>query len=372
VSPLLGCVNYLRFYLINQFVLFIVNPSLGCIEFGFNLAMITCYGEALIDLIVSPYSRNSLRTGSQACLGGSVFNFCIASARQSMSTAYLNPLSHDSFGAQFRQLLLAEGVTLASPMPSALPTSIAVVQLDEAGKASYAFHREAVADRSLSAERAIAALPASTQVLHTGCLMLVPTDWPKTRAILQAATTQGVCITVDANLRTVACPDLVPYRASVRAACAMAHVAKVSDDDLVALGADAALVARDPVGAARSMLMPSAMPQGANARAKQPALIALTLGAAGAWLVTLTGQYFQPSPQGITVADTVGAGDSFFAALLANIERQGVLSPTALYAAHDATVWQGALAHAVAAATINVQRVGCNPATWAETVAFAL
>jgi fructokinase len=367
----LGCVNYLRFYLINQFVLFIVNPSLGCIEFGFNLAMITCYGEALIDLIVSPYSRSSLRTGSQACLGGSVFNFCIASARQGLPTAYLNPLSHDSFGAQFRQLLLAEGVALASPVPSALPTSIAAVQLDHAGKASYAFHREAVADRSLSAAQAIAALPADTQVLHTGCLMLVPQDWPTTRALLQAAAAQGACITVDANLRTVVCPDLLPYRASVLAACALAHVVKVSDDDLVALGMDAALVASDPVVAARSVLGRNAVGmEGVQVPDKRnPALIALTLGAAGAWLLTPNAQYFQASPKGITVADTVGAGDSFFAALLAYLQRQGVLSPTSLEASLQANVLQAALAHAVAAATINVMRVGCNPASWDETVA---
>jgi fructokinase len=335
--------------------------------------MITCYGEALIDLIVSPYSQSSLRTDSQACLGGSVFNFCIASARQGMATAYLNPLSHDSFGAQFRKLLLAEGVALASPKPSLLPTSIAVVQLDEAGKASYAFHREAVADRSLSSAQAIAALPATTQVLHTGCLMLVPQDWPTTRALLQAAAAQGACITVDANLRTVVCPDLLPYRASVLAACAMANVVKVSDDDLVALGVDAALVARSPVHAARSLLMPGlAAPPGGSPgsqRANEPALVALTLGAAGAWLITPEAQYFQPSPASITVADTVGAGDSFFAALLAHLQRQSVLSPQNLAASLQASVLQGALAHAVAAATVNVMRVGCNPATWDETVA---
>jgi fructokinase len=329
--------------------------------------MITCYGEALIDLIVSPYSQTSLRTDSQACLGGSVFNFCIASARQGLATAYLNPLSHDSFGVQFRKLLLAEAVTLACTAPSALPTSIAVVQLDAAGKASYAFHREAVADRDLSAQQAIATLPASTHVLHTGCLMLVPTDWPKTRAILQAASLQGACITVDANLRTVVCPDLVPYRASVLAACALAHVVKVSDDDLLALGADAALVASDPVQAARKMLMPK---HAMHKHLLQPALIALTLGATGAWLITHDTQVFQSSPQGITVADTVGAGDSFFAALLAYLERQGVLTPQALLAQHSMKVWQGALQHAVAAATINVMRVGCNPATWAETAAY--
>ena len=320
--------------------------------------MMTCYGEALIDLIVSPYSPNSMRTASQACLGGSVFNFCIAAARQGMPTAYLNPVSHDSFGQQYRQLLTTEGVLLASPAPSQHPTAMAVVQLDAQGKASYAFHREAVADRDISAAQAIAALPAGTSVVHTGCLMLVPQDWPKTQALLHAAAQRGACITVDANLRTVVCPDLAPYRASVLAACAMAHVVKVSDDDLVDIGLLSQ--SKDPVSAARALLdHPTTQ------------MVALTLGAQGAWLVTRHTQVFQPSPAGISVADTVGAGDSFFAALLAQLQHQQLLSPHALSSQLTTASLHAALIHAVAAASINVTRVGCNPATWQETVRAA-
>jgi fructokinase len=320
--------------------------------------MLTCFGEALIDLIVSPYSRSSLRTDSQACLGGSIFNFCIASARQGLSTNYLNPLSHDSFGQQYRALLQTEGVQLASAVPSSLPTSIAVVQLDTQGKASYAFHREAVADRDMTAAQAVAALPTNTTVLHTGCLMLVPQDWPKTRAVIDAAQrTLNACITVDANLRTVVCHDIAPYRASVLAACAMAHIVKVSDDDLKDLGV-MQTGATDPVAAARSLLQSDATQ-----------LVALTLGAAGAWLITRQQTIFQASPADLEVADTVGAGDSFFAALLAHLQRSGVLSPAALQGDLPAAILQAALAHAVTAAGINVTRVGCNPATWDETVA---
>ena len=320
--------------------------------------MLTCFGEALIDLIVSPYSHGSLRTDSQACLGGSIFNFCIASARQGLATSYLNPLSHDSFGQQYRAILQTEGVQLASALHSSLPTSMAVVQLDTQGKASYAFHREAVADRDMTAPQAVAALPAATTVLHTGCLMLVPQDWPKTRAVMRAAQhTLGACVTVDANLRTVVCPDITPYRASVLAACAMAHVVKVSDDDLKDLGLMDAPSA-DPVAAARSLL-----------QAGTTQLVALTLGATGAWLVTRQHTMFQASPADIKVADTVGAGDSFFAALLAYLQRAGVLSLAALQRDLQADVLQSALVHAVTAAGINVTRVGCDPATWDETLA---
>jgi fructokinase len=361
----MDCVNYSRNYLINQFVLLIENPNSDVFILLSNLPMLTCYGEALIDLIVSPYSHKSMRTDSQACLGGSVFNFCIASARQGVATTYLNPISSDSFGDQYRQWLQTEGVTLASRSPSRLPTSMAIVQLDAQGKARYAFHREAVADRDMTAGQAIAALPVNTTVLHTGCLMLVPTDWPTTCALLQAALALGAVVTVDANLRTVVCPDLAPYRASVLAACAMAHVVKVSDDDLVDLGAAPAQVAADPVAVARAILLDNHS-AGLKCATK---LIALTLGAAGAWLVTRQTEVFVPSAPGLVVADTVGAGDSFFAALLAYLSRQQVLSPAGLATQMPTHLLQSALAHAVAAAGINVTRVGCDPATWAETVA---
>jgi fructokinase len=369
----MDCVHYSRIYLINQFVLLIENPNPAVFFLRSNLFMLTCYGEALIDLIVSPYSHKSMRTDSQACLGGSVFNFCIASARQDVATTYLNPISSDSFGDQYRKWLQTEGVTLASRSPSLLPTSLAVVQLDAQGKARYAFHREAVADRDMTAGQAIAALPVNTTVLHTGCLMLVPTDWPTTRALLQAALALGAVVTVDANLRTVVCPDLAPYRASVLAACAMAHVVKVSDDDLVDLGAAPAQVAADPVAAARALLQSSQGVQGVQGTGSgcTTQLIALTLGAAGAWLVTRQTQVFVPSAPGLVVADTVGAGDSFFAALLAYLSRQQVLSPAGLATQLPTPLLQSALAHAVAAAGINVTRVGCNPATWAETVVAA-
>jgi len=319
--------------------------------------MITCYGEALIDLIVSPYSLRSMCTDSQACLGGSVLNFCIASARQGVATAYLNPLSFDSFGAQFRAILAHEGVALAFSQPSRQPTSIAVVQLDAAGKASYAFHREAVADRDVSAEQAIAALPAAATLLHTGCLMLVPADWPKTHSLLQAAHARGMLVSVDANLRTVVCPDLAPYRASVLAACAMAQVVKVSDDDVKDLG-----LAGDDVVATAGQLLANATTQ----------LVALTLGAQGAWLITRSQQCFVPSPQGLRVADTVGAGDSFGAALLAYLHKQGAATVAALNDGLPLPLMQAALQHAVTAASINVTRVGNNPATWGETVAAAV
>ncbi len=322
--------------------------------------MIACYGEALVDLIVSPYSRGELRTDSQACLGGSVFNFCIAAQRQGMEAVYLNALSHDSFGRQFAQILQTEGVRLDAQAPCPEPTSIAVVQLDAAGKASYAFHRIAVADTARAATKIIANWLSHTTALHTGCLMLVPTQWAQTHALMNHAQARGCLISVDANLRPAVCADIASYRESVLAACGMAHVVKVSDDDLIALSLlPAAHNLQEAIQAGRTLFE----------RSIETQLVALTLGAQGACLLTRNAHAMQTAPSGIVVQDTVGAGDSFMAALLAWLNANDLLTPQALQKGIAKPVLEKALSHAVTAASLCVQRVGCDPATWGETVA---
>jgi fructokinase len=325
--------------------------------------MIACYGEALVDLIVSPYSQEQLRSDSLACLGGSVFNFCLAAQRQGMQALYLNALSGDIFGRQFAQVLQQEGVKLDAA-PCREPTSIAVVQLDAQGKATYAFHREMVADTARSAAEIIANWQPKVTALHTGCLMLTPAAWQQTQQIVAHAASQGCVISVDANLRLAVCPDASTYVPCVLRACAMAHVVKVSDDDLLALGMLAASELSDAnavVQAARQLFNQS----------NQTQLIALTLGERGAWLLTREHQLFQSAPQRIEVADTVGAGDSFIAALLAYLDTKGWLQIALLTNGLPSEVLKAALRHAVSAAAVCVQRVGCDPASWGEAELLA-
>lgn len=321
--------------------------------------LVACYGEALVDVILQPYAQaRALSNAATACLGGSVFNFCLASARQGLATAYLNPLSADAFGKQFQAIMRAEGIELPlaarNDQASALPTSLAMVQLQKDAKASYIFHRESVADRSATAMETIAVMPTGTTLLHTGCLTLVPQDWPTTRRIVEHARARDICISLDANLRPAVCSDIVNYRAAVMHALSLAHVAKVSDDDLQALGLDIS----SPLAAAQELM------RGTNIQ-----LLALTLGAQGAWLLSRSAQVYALPPSGLKVVDTVGAGDCFYAGLLACLAQRGMLTSGSLGGLLLGEL-QPALVHAIAAASINVQRSGCDPATWQETVAL--
>jgi fructokinase len=328
--------------------------------------MIACYGEALVDLFVSPYSQGELRTDSQACLGGSVFNFCLAAQRQGLDSLYLNALSVDSFGRQFDHLLQKEGVQLDAK-PCSEPTSMAVIQLDVQGKASYAFHRNAVADTARSAHEIVAHWRSEVSLLHTGCLMLAPSSWDQTRQIIAHAVAQGSVISVDANLRPAAVSNAKEYARCVREACHAAHVLKFSDDDLVALGL---LNAQDVANTNAVCLVAQKFLSSHNASSATQ-LIALTLGERGACLLTRTHTIIQAVPKGVTVKDTVGAGDSFAAALLAHLHSQKLLSVEALSDGLTEQALQTALRHATAAASICVQRMGCDPASWGEAEILA-
>jgi fructokinase len=310
--------------------------------------LVVTYGEALVDLIEQQDGRFT------AVLGGSVANFTLAAARLGMAATYLNPLSTDSFGSRFARHLGADGIRLASSHLSALPTSLAVVTLDASKVPSYAFHRAAVADRDITLAEAAALLPPAPRLFHTGGLALVPDDLATTLGVASAAAERGALISIDANLRPLAVPDLPAYAAGVGPALALAHLVKVSEEDLLYLGFDDP----DPVAAARTLFTDTAVE-----------LIALTLGAQGGVLLSRTGSVALPVPRGVTVVDTVGAGDCFQAGLVASLDFAGALSRDML-ARLDAATLEPALRYAIATASINVMRAGCNPPSRAEVAQF--
>lgn len=314
-------------------------------------------GEALIDLI------GRADGNYEPCLGGALYNLARALARQGVGTQYLNPLSRDRWGRELAAQLAADGVQLALPTPVGEVTSLAVVNLTEHGHPDYAFYREGVADRTVSAaglNAACAAHGSALQLVCTGALALDARDAAIYRPWLQAQRAAGRCVVVDANLRPSVMPDLPAYRAQVHAALAEAHIIKASDEDLDHLQ----VPGTEPLERARHLLA-------ANPRAR---LMALTLGGEGAWLLQQgqgAAQWFAKEAQPLAVVDTVGAGDSFLAGLLAYLLRahaqQDRSAPAGMadfIAALPAALYPQALRHALASASLCVQERGCVPPGW--------
>jgi fructokinase len=313
------------------------------------MTRIASYGEALVDMIPDAKGEHTSAMHYTACLGGSIFNFTTAISLQDVACTYINPLSTDLFGQQFATKLSACGGHLGSASV-AKPTALAMVALGALGN-SYQFYREGVADRSTTATQALAAIPLQAEILHTGCLTLLPSDWPQTRELIDLAKARGLLVSVDANMRPAACDDMAAYRQCVWQAIARADIVKCSDEDLSALG----MGEHSPLENAAYIF------SNQNVR-----LVAITCGAHGAYVFRRGLQSFSAVPKGLKICDTVGAGDCFYGAMLAWLARQATLTGQFLDGLSQDQINQ-CVVHAVHAAGISVERAGCAPATWQET-----
>ncbi|MHB1199000.1 MAG: PfkB family carbohydrate kinase [Polaromonas sp.] len=311
-------------------------------------------GEALIDLIGRPDGT------FLPCMGGAPYNLARALARQGVATIYLNPLSADRFGRELANQLQHDGVCLAQDAPVAHPTSIAVVSLNELGHPDYAFYREGVADRQVTADglKHACDLNPGLKIVCTGALALDPRDAAVYSTWLRAQRVAGHCVVVDANLRPSVMHDLTAYRSHVLATLAQADLIKVSDEDLVHLGWSGV----EAIQGARDLLQRS-----------KASMLTLTMGAAGAWLLTPDDQWYAREMDQFLVVDAVGAGDCFLAGLLAALLKCRAQDPCAhrLLTGLSDPNFRSLLRHALSSASLCVQQQGCVPPSWQETLEWS-
>ncbi len=305
--------------------------------------MILSCGEALIDML----PRTS--TEGEACFapyaGGAVFNTAIALGRLGAPSAFFSGVSNDMLGEILADTLTASKVDIRPLARSDRPTTVAFVKLLN-GQATYAFYDEATAGRMLSTTD-LPVLPADMGALFFGGISLVNDPAASTYEALQARECGGRVTMIDPNIR----PGFIAgkeaeYRARIERMIARADIVKLSDEDLHWLVGPGDLTAL-----ARGIL------------AKGPKVVFITEGAAGARAVTATQDRFVAARK-VTVVDTVGAGDTFNAGVLAALHQTGALTKPRLAALPDA-VLDAALSLGTRAAAITVSRAGANP-PWAN------
>ena len=302
--------------------------------------MILCAGEALIDMLP--------RTGADGapCLrpapGGAVFNTAVALGRLGAPAALFAGLSRDLFGRQLEAALAAAGVSTDLAARSDRPTTLAFVDLTE-GQARYTFYDAATAGRLLATEDlpGDAAL-APVTALFMGGISLMAEPCGATLHALMMRAAPGRVTMLDPNIRPGFIADEATYTARIEAMIAMSDILKVSDEDLAWL-----LGPGDTTDHARALL------------ARGPSLVCVTEGARGATAHHASGHLHVAAPPA-RVVDTVGAGDTFNAGLLAGLHAAGALSTEAL-AAPDEDVLEAALTLGVRAAALCVARAGADP-----------
>ena len=304
--------------------------------------MILCCGEALIDML--PRTTTAGEAAFAPYAGGSVFNTAVALGRLGRPAGFFSGLSTDMLGEILTASLEAAGVDTGLAARSARPTTVAFVKLAE-GQATYAFYDENTAGRLLSPGD-LPVLTATVEALFFGGISLVNDPAASTYAALQSREAGTRVTMIDPNIRPGFITDEAAYRARIAGMIAQADIVKLSDEDLSWLEG-----AGDVAALAQGML------------ARGPRVVFVTEGARGARAITATQDRFIASAP-VRVADTVGAGDTFNAGVLAALHDAGALTKRGVAGLSDATL-DAALSLGCRAAAVTVSRPGADP-PWAR------
>jgi fructokinase len=295
-------------------------------------------GEALMDV----FSLGETNTGTalDARVGGSPFNVAVALARLAQPVGFFGAVSSGFLGERLMRALGTEGVdTRAVPRTSA-PTTLSLIGLDASGVPSYAFYGTGAADRQLVAAD-LDRLPSSLRALHVGSYATVVEPIATTlRALVERERTRAL-VAYDPNIRLNVEPNLARWHAQVEWMLSRCHLLKISDEDL-------------------ALLYPNQTPQDFASRALAQGTLAVivTRGAHGAQAWTAHAEASVPGMV-VQVVDTVGAGDTFQAAVLTWLAENNALDGAAV-AALSSPQWSAALTFAARAAAITCSRRGAD------------
>lgn len=292
--------------------------------------MIVVAGEALVDVVVD-HDGDSSETP-----GGSPLNVAVGLARLDVDATLITQVGHDERGGAVVAHVTASGAEVVAVPTRSGRTSLATARLDEGGAAAYDFDLE----WTLPAQE----LPPC-RALHVGSLgTLLEPGRASVADLVDQAVGRDLFVSMDANLRESFVDDRARVWDAVRELGSRCTLVKLSDEDAELLDPD-----NDVDDVARELLT------GARTR-----LVLLTRGAAGATAFSTEGA-FHTTGRPVEVVDTVGAGDAFMAATLAQLSDLDAYDHHAEDLPTDETALLRLLSGAVEVAALTCERRGANP-----------
>jgi fructokinase len=306
--------------------------------------MILCCGEALIDLL--PRKGTLDQQVFQPFSGGSVFNTAVALARLGVKTGLLAGISKDFFGDQLIGALKANGVSTTYCRRKDRHSTLAFVQFEDT-QPRYCFIDEASASRDLRVADLPGAIPR-VQALHFGSISLIPEPCGSTYERLLTRECKNKFISLDPNIRPSLIENKQKHLSRLNRLIPRCDLVKASDEDVHwMMGGKRADVA------ARRWLKSGAK------------IVAITQGDQGVSVFAEAFDFHVPAPK-VLVADTVGAGDTLTAGLLARLHAAGRLHKDGPAEVSEAELQQ-AVRFAVQAAAVTVSRPGADP-PWRQEI----
>lgn len=291
--------------------------------------MIVSCGEALVDIV-------PVNDEPTAVVGGGPLNVAVAAARLGVPAAFVGGVSNDEHGKTIWSHLEADGVDLSAAVRLDAPTARAIVE--HVPKLRFRFEGEGTADTLLGSVD-LGVLGEGPHLLHGGTLGMFRGQTAESLADL-AETHDGI-VSLDPNIRPQIIDDRAGWDHFHERWLARTHIYKGSDEDL-----DWIWPGRSPESCAEELL------------AGQVAAVIVTRGSDGLSILTSEGEATAPAPV-VDIVDTVGAGDTIVATVLASLwesDRRDVAS----LASTTIEEWTVIATRAVGAAAITCSRPGAD------------
>ena len=266
---------------------------------------ILSFGELLADV-----SIHADKTPTSILAGGAPANLAVAACKLGARVAFAGKVGADPEGDMLVDTLSSYGVlTCGVVRARQARTTRALATYDERGDANYSFDRSPGADQLVRIEEVPGDLVSSAKIVHVGSLAL--THDPSRSCALRLAgdaRRAGALVSFDVNWRPFAWDDVPQGLEVTRGMVGTSQLVKMNVEEGALLFGEP-----DPCGIARAVL------------ARGARLVAVTLGQAGAFLATEDSSALVEAPVPDHVADTVGAGDTFWGAVLAWLAGRGVV-----------------------------------------------
>ncbi len=262
-------------------------------------------GEALFDFFSEEDASGlASNVNFKAIAGGSPFNVAVGLRRLGVDSALFAGLSTDYLGRRLFKVLQTEGVRTDYLLEFAAPTTLAMVAVGANGSPQYSFRGEGCADRQLQVEH-LPDLGPEVRGLHVGSYSLVVQPIADTLLALVQRERGKRLISLDPNVRLNPQPDIELWRSRVATLVQLADLIKVSDEDLHLLYPE-----QDPTQVIEGWLQHRCQ------------VVFLTRGGEGATVFSRQHGAWSVPATPVKIADTVGAGDTFQAALITWLTEQ--------------------------------------------------
>jgi fructokinase len=278
-----------------------------------------CLGEALVDLTPPAGTTVSNARNLHARLGGAPLNVAVHLKRAGAVPSFLGALSSDGFGDRIRAELARRKIFHSPARSVEASTRLAVIDRDD-DQPPFRFYGARPADTRLTVADVRREIVPGVDAIYVSSLMMIDKRAARVQmeAIRIANDLGDARIVTDPNPRRSAWPDQNAMILATERLLAHSWLTKVSRDDARELGWP-----DEPEELLRHM------------EQRTGGYSIVTDGANGCWLASRTGVEHYSVPE-VDAIDSTGAGDAFFARIIANTLRDQALTPeTVVQAAHE-------------------------------------